>query len=136
MKLKIKFEGNLTTVDRSSQCDQIGRILKVLGHKFLYNSCPIKYWLFGSLWKTKLSKLNWCRYYLGNVCKIWATFNCSIRSHCIQICKSFSFISIQCTLEMTDYIWFGLAREHFPKGKYHCTAGLQFNRIWLNQKRK
>ena len=56
------------------QCDQIGHILKVLGHKFDYKSTPNVFWHFGLFWKHPFSFVNFSNYFLGNFWKFLGHF--------------------------------------------------------------
>ena len=66
------------------QCDQIGRILKVLGSKFSFNTSPNIWWLFGLFWKPLIRSLNCSGLFLGLFWKNWAIFYFNIWSHCMH----------------------------------------------------
>ena len=51
------------------QCDQIGRLLRVLGDKIFINSSPNAKLTFGLKWKATLFILNYWGYFLGNFWK-------------------------------------------------------------------
>ena len=57
-----------------SQCDQIGRFLKVLGDDFSYKSSPNVCWLFEFFWMHQFSCIYWFGYFLCKFRIILALF--------------------------------------------------------------
>ena len=85
------------------QCDQIGRFLTVLAHKFSIKSCPNSSRLFGPVWKiiVKETKKLWTL--LGKFRKIWATLiskyghtelarDSKSRGHELKSCKRWTVV--------------------------------------------
>ena len=63
----LQLELNCTWREREIQCDQIGRILKVLDDMVSIKSSPNAWGIFGLKWKATLFMLTYCSYFFGQV---------------------------------------------------------------------
>ena len=75
-----------TVLQQTNFDDQIGSFMKGGGLKFLYQSRPNIWQLFGQFWRTSLLYKNCCGLSLGNLWNVFSIIFSNIWSHCYQLC--------------------------------------------------